>query len=465
MKLWGGRFRQPTAQLVERFNASIDVDRRLYRQDIQGSIAHARMLGRCGIITAAEARELEQGLITILEDLEQGHVELSPEAEDIHMNVEKILTERLGVIGQKLHTARSRNDQVALDLRLYLKQEIALLACQLLDLERTLVELAVGHLDSVMPGYTHLQKAQPVTLAHHLMAYWSMFQRDLERFRDAYRRTDISPLGSGALAGTTLAIDRQGVARDLGFSSISINSIDAVSDRDFAVEFCSCAAITMMHLSRFCEELVIWNTEEFGFVVMSDAFTTGSSIMPQKKNPDVAELVRGKTGRVYGDLVALLTILKSLPLAYNKDMQEDKPPVFDAGDTLKECLEVFTELLRHCDFKTGRMRRAAGTGFTNATDVADYLVRQQVPFREAHRIVGELVLYCTEHEKTLEELTGSEWSRFSPVLDERVRAEINLEQSVARRSVPGGPGGAAVQAALEEARRWMDSLAREQWLQ
>lgn len=451
MKLWGGRFAKATDKVVEDFHSSISFDQRLYKQDIHGSIAHATMLGKVGVITPEEVDTIVKGLQEILAGIEAGKVEFEVGAEDIHMNVEKLLTERIGEVGKKLHTARSRNDQVALDVRMYLKVEIEDTARLLKNLQKTLLDLAGEHLDTVMPGYTHLQRAQPITLAHHLLAYFQMFQRDLGRLRDCYKRTNVLPLGSGALAGTTFPLDREFVAGQLGFAVITDNSLDGVSDRDFAIEFAAAASLIMMHLSRFSEELILWSSAEFGFVEMDDAYSTGSSIMPQKKNPDVAELVRGKTGRVYGDLMALLTVMKSLPLAYNKDMQEDKEALFDAIDTVKGCLLVFTPMVATLKVKKEAMRQATKGGFANATDMADYLAKKGVPFRTAHEIVGKAVLYCTTHGKDLEDLSLAEYKDFSPVFQEDIYQTISIDECVRARKVPGGPAPEAVQAAIAKA--------------
>ncbi len=384
MKLWGGRFEKATDKLVDDFNSSIRFDSRMYKQDILGSVAHSKMLGKCGIIPQEDSELIQKTLLEILADIESGKIEFEIDAEDIHMNIEKILISRIGDTGKRLHTGRSRNDQVALDIRMYLKEEIALIKEMLISLENTIIETSENNLETILPGYTHLQRAQPITLAHHMMAYFQMFRRDIERLNDCYKRTNILPLGSGALAGTTYPLDRKMVADELGFYSITENSLDGVSDRDFAIELASCLSIIMMHLSRFSEELILWSSHEFGFVEMDDAYSTGSSIMPQKKNPDVAELVRGKTGRVYGSLMALLTTMKSLPLAYNKDMQEDKEAIFDSVDTVKMCLPVFTKMLATMKFRKENMYKAAQGGFTNATDIADYLVKKGIPFRSAH---------------------------------------------------------------------------------
>jgi len=460
MKLWGGRFEKNTDALVEDFHSSISFDQRLYKQDIQGSIAHARMLGQTGIITAEEADKIIHGLEEILADIRVGKVEFEVGAEDIHMNIEKLLTERIGTVGKKLHTARSRNDQVALDLRLFLREEIDSTKSLLAKLIETLLNLAEQHLETWMPGYTHLQKAQPITLAHHLLAYVQMFLRDLERLRDARRRLNVSPLGSGALAGTTFPLDREAVARELGFDSVTLNSLDGVSDRDFALDFLAAASILMMHLSRLCEELVLWSSGEFRFVVIDDAYATGSSIMPQKKNPDVAELVRGKTGRVYGDLMALLTVMKGLPLAYNKDMQEDKELVFDAVDTVQKSLLVMEPMLRTMRVNREVMAQGAKGGFTNATDLADYLAKKGVPFREAHEIVGRLVLLCSKRGCGLEDLTLAEFQQLSPVFDQDLFMAIGIEPCVRNRRVTGGPAPETVQQATLLSR---EELARILW--
>jgi argininosuccinate lyase len=439
MKLWGGRFEKTTDALVEDFHSSIRFDQRLYKQDIQGSIAHARMLGNVGVISEDEANHLIAGLQGILADIQTGNVEFEIGAEDIHMNVEKLLTEKIGPVGKKLHTGRSRNDQVALDLRLYLREEIDQTKTFVGKLVQTLLNLAQEHLETWMPGYTHLQKAQPITLAHHLMAYSQMFLRDLGRLNDTRRRLNVSPLGSGAMAGTTFPLDREKVALELGFDGVTLNSLDGVSDRDFALEFLASASIIMMHLSRLCEELVLWSSGEFQFISMDDGYSTGSSIMPQKKNPDVAELVRGKTGRVYGDLVALLTVMKGLPLAYNKDMQEDKEQVFDAVDTLQKCLLVVEPMIRTMQVHKEVMAWGAKGGFTNATDLADYLAKKGVPFREAHEIVGRLVLHCTKKGIGLEDLGLSEYQALSPVFAEDLFEAIGIEHCVRARNITGGP--------------------------
>ncbi|NLO89905.1 MAG: argininosuccinate lyase [Clostridia bacterium] len=452
MKMWSGRFTKETDELVEDFHSSISFDSRLYKQDIRGSIAHARMLGEQGIISKEESRLIIEGLREIEREIEEGKTEFSVDAEDIHMNIEKILTEKIGEVGKKLHTARSRNDQVALDMRMYLKEEIKVIMGLLADLQQAIVDKAEKHLDVIMPGYTHLQKAQPVLFSHHLLAYFEMFQRDFERLLDCRKRTDVMPLGSGALAGTTFPIDRERVKEELGFRVISRNSMDAVSDRDFVLEFLFCASMIMMHLSRFCEEIILWSTNEFGFVEVDDAYGTGSSIMPQKKNPDVAELVRGKTGRVYGSLMALLTVMKSLPLAYNKDMQEDKENLFDALDTVKGCLQVFIPMLDTLKIFPEKMHREAQRGFANATDVADYLAEKGIPFREAHEITGRLVLYCIERGITLGDLSLEEFKKFSGAFEEDIHQRLSIESCVMRRDVPGATGPRQVSRALTESK-------------
>jgi len=439
MKLWGGRFTKTTDAKTDHFHSSISFDQRLYKQDISGSMAHAKMLGKQGIISQEDAELIQQGLSEILEELEAGKIELDEAAEDIHMNIETLLTQRVGQAGKRLHTGRSRNDQVALDLRMYMKEEITSIRQLIIRLIQKLNQLAALHLDTIMPGYTHLQRAQPITLAHHLCAYIEMFKRDNERLADAYKRTDIMPLGSGALAATTYPLDREFVKEELGFASVTINSMDGVSDRDFCLEFLSAASIIMAHLSRFCEEIILWSSHEFKFIELDDSYSTGSSIMPQKKNPDMAELIRGKTGRVYGDLMGLLTVIKGLPLAYNKDMQEDKEAVFDAVDTVKTCLEVFTGMVATIKINSSSMAKAASGGFTNATDAADYLVKKGLPFREAHEILGKLVLYCIENQKDLNQLKLSEYKEASNVFEEDIYECISLENCVNTRNVVGGP--------------------------
>lgn len=444
MKLWAGMLSGEVDERLNRLNASIGFDQRLFREDILGSIAHATMLGHAGILSAEEAEKIVSGLQGILADIEAGTVEIDQTAEDIHTFVEAELTRRIGDAGKRLHTARSRNDQVALDIRLYLSGRIAALKAGAKALVEAIVEVAEDHLETVMPGYTHLQRAQPVTLAHHLMAYASMLLRDIDRLKDCDRRTRVSPLGAGALAGTTHPIDRMDVAAQLGFNGIAINSMDAVSDRDFALELMADLSILMMHLSRFSEEFALWCSWEYRFATLGDQFSTGSSIMPQKKNPDIAELVRGKTGRVYGDLMALLTTMKALPLAYNKDMQEDKEAVFDAVDTSLLCLEVFTPMLKSATFHPDAMRAAAAKGFLNATDCADYLTRKGVPFRDAYNVSGKLVRLCIEKGETLETLPLAEYRTAHPAFEEDVYEAIDLNRCVKLRNVDGGPAPEAV---------------------
>jgi argininosuccinate lyase len=451
-KLWGGRFSQPTDKFVEEFTASIQFDQRLYRYDIQGSIAHCRMLAKQGIITGDEADAIVTGLREILAEIERGEFEFSIAREDIHMNVEARLIEKIGPVGGKLHTARSRNDQVALDVRLYLRDEVDAIGKSLTALCQALLGQAEGNLEVIMPGYTHLQTAQPILFAHHLLAYVEMFGRDAGRLADLRARLNVLPLGAGALAGTTFPIDREWVAGQLGFSGVTRNSLDAVSDRDFAIEFCSFAALLMMHLSRLAEELVLWSSADFAFIELSDAFCTGSSIMPQKKNPDVPELVRGKTGRVYGNLISLLTLMKALPLAYNKDMQEDKEPLFDTIDTVRGSLKVFAEMIARMAVNPARMRAAAARGFATATDVADYLVRKGLPFRQAHEVVGKTVRYCVETGRDIPELTLEEFRQFSKKIDDDIFAAVTLEASVNARQATGGTARIAVAGEIARAR-------------
>jgi argininosuccinate lyase len=456
MKLWGGRFEKKTAEEVDDFHSSIHFDYKMYRQDILGSIAHARMLGRQGIIPAEDAEKICTGLNQLLEDITLGKVEFSVEAEDIHMNVESLLTERIGDTAKKLHTGRSRNDQVALDARMFSMEETYDILRLLAALESELLSIAEQNLETYMPGYTHLQKAQPITLAHHLLAYFEMFRRDMERLQDCRKRINVMPLGSGALAGTTYPLDREWVAQELDFDTITRNSLDGVSDRDFAIEALSCCSMIMMHLSRFCEELILWSTDEFRFVEMDDAYSTGSSIMPQKKNPDVAELIRGKTGRVYGSLITLLTVMKGLPLAYNKDMQEDKEALFDGLATVKKCISVFTGMISTVKFHKNKMEQGALSGFTNATDAADYLVKKGLPFRTAHEITGRLVLHCIKENKALLDLNLSELQEFSPLFEADIYNALSLETCVNQRNIPGGPAAEAVKDAIRQGKSWLD---------
>ena len=453
MKLWKGRFSKEATSSANEFNASIEFDQRLYKQDITGSIAHAKMLAKQGILSIEDAQLIEQTMLEILQEIEDGKITFTIEQEDIHMNIESILTERIGQAGKRLHTARSRNDQVAVDIRLYLKEEIDTISQLLATLKDALYTLADKHQDTVMPGYTHLQRAQPVTLAHHLLAYYQMFKRDAERFADCLKRTDYLPLGSGALAGTTYNTDRDYLAEQLMFANVCPNSMDAVSDRDFAIEFLSCCSIGMMHLSRFCEELIIWSTTEFNFIEMDDAFSTGSSIMPQKKNPDMAELIRGKTGRVYGDLMTLLTIMKGLPLAYNKDMQEDKLPIFDAGDTLKASISIFTEMISTMKVNINKMEKAAKSGFMNATDAADYLVAKGLPFRDCHEVIGRIVLYCIQESKAIEELSLAELKEFSDLFDEDIFENIDIRACIQAKKSKGSTSFESVKQQLAQIKK------------
>ncbi|MBO5008233.1 MAG: argininosuccinate lyase [Clostridia bacterium] len=457
MKLWGGRFSKNTDKEVNDFHSSIRFDQRMYRQDITGSIAHARMLGKCGIIDIKDSEDIIKALREILIEIEDGKLEFMIDAEDIHMNVETMLIAKIGDTGKRLHTGRSRNDQVALDIRMYLKDEICEIKSMLISLENSLIKLAKDNLDTIMPGYTHLQKAQPITLAHHLMAYFEMFKRDITRLDDTYKRTNVMPLGSGALAGTTYPLDRQMVADELGFDSITLNSIDGVSDRDFVIELAADLSICMMHLSRFCEELILWNTNEFSFIEMDDSCSTGSSIMPQKKNPDVAELIRGKSGRVYGDLMSILTTMKGIALAYNKDMQEDKECIFDAVDTIKLCLPVFEKMICTMKVNKDRMYKGAGQGFTNATDAADYLVKKGMPFREAHEVIGKMVLYAINNEKALAEFTMEEFKACSEIIEDDIYDAISLETCVNDRNIIGAPAKEAVMYSIDKGEEFLNS--------
>lgn len=439
MKLWAGRFSKETDSRVNDFNSSIRFDSRMYKDDIEGSIAHATMLGECGVISIPESLKIIGGLKEILADIESGTLQFDPEAEDIHMFVEAELTKRIGDAGKRLHTARSRNDQVALDVRLYLRHEISDVKALVLELLKTIVDTASKYKNTVMPGYTHLQRAQPITFAHHLLAYAQMLRRDAGRLDDCRRRMNECPLGSGALAATTYPINRARTAELLGFDAPTLNSLDGVSDRDFCIELACALSIIMTHLSRFSEEIILWCSWEFKFIELDDAFATGSSIMPQKKNPDVAELVRGKTGRVNGDLVALLTMMKGLPLAYNKDMQEDKEAIFDAIDTVKLCVSTFTPMISTMRVLPNNMRKAAAHGFINATDCADYLVKKGLPFRDAYKITGTLVAYCIQNDKTLETLELSEYTQFNELFDKGVYDAISLDNCVNGRETIGGP--------------------------
>lgn len=452
-QLWGGRFTKETDKLVYNFNASISFDQKFYAQDIRGSIAHVTMLQKQGILTKEEKESIIEGLKGIQADVENGTLEITDEYEDIHSFVEANLIDRIGDAGKKLHTGRSRNDQVALDMRLYTRDEIEALDTLLKELLEVLLKLMKEHIETYMPGFTHLQKAQPVTLAHHLGAYFEMFKRDRLRMKDIRKRMNYCPLGAGALAGTTYPLDREYTAELLGFDGPTLNSMDSVSDRDYLIEMLSAMSTVMMHLSRFCEEVIIWNSNEYQFVEIDDAYSTGSSIMPQKKNPDIAELVRGKTGRVYGALMSLLTTMKGIPLAYNKDMQEDKELVFDAIDTTKGCLALFTGMLRTMRFRKQRMEDSAKNGFTNATDAADYLVNHGVPFRDAHGIVGQLVLYCIDKNIALDDMSLEGYKAISPVFEEDIYEAISMKTCVEMRNTIGAPGKSAMEQAiaLEEA--------------
>ncbi len=455
MKLWGGRFSKNTDSEVNDFNSSIRFDSRMYEQDIKGSIAHATMLGAVGVISESDSKTIIKALEEILSDIKNGKVEFTEDAEDIHMNIETILISRIGDTGKRLHTGRSRNDQVALDIRMYIKDEIKEIEDMLISLEKTLLDIAKNNLETIMPGYTHLQKAQPITLAHHTMAYFEMFKRDIERLKDCYKRTNVMPLGSGALAGTTYPLDREMVKDLLGFDSVTLNSLDGVSDRDFVIELASCLSICIMHLSRYSEELILWNTNEFSFIEMDDSCSTGSSIMPQKKNPDVAELIRGKAGRVYGDLTTILTVMKGIPLAYNKDMQEDKECIFDAIDTLKLCIPVFNKMISTMKINKDKMRKGASGGFTNATDAADYLVKKGMPFRQAHEVIGKMVLYAINNEKALDEFTMEEFKSCSDIIEEDIYEAISLETCVNERKTIGAPSAEAVSYSIKKGEEFL----------
>lgn len=456
-KPWAGRFEEETSKIVESFTESISFDHRLWRYDIEGSIAHAKMLGKQGIITKKDSEKIIRGLQEIAKDIETGRFRFREDLEDIHMNIEAALIKKIGDAGGKLHTARSRNDQVVLDMRLYLREESKEIVNLIGRFQKTLLNIATKHLNALMPGYTHLQRAQPVLLSHHLLAYVEMLQRDAERFKDAFKRINILPLGSCALAGTALPIDRNYVAKVLGFEGVSQNSIDAVSDRDFAIEFLSNAALFATHLSRIAEELILWSTEEFKFIEIPDAFTTGSSIMPQKKNPDVAELIRGKTGRVYGNLLSLLTTMKGLPLSYNRDLQEDKLPVFDTVDTIKSCLVVLNEMLPGVRFDTKRMYQSAGDAFSTATDIAEYLVKKGLPFRKTHEITGRIVLYCIKEKKKLEDLTLKELNTFSHLIKNDIYSRLRAEESVMLKKSLGGTSPDEVKKQIRRLRKIVSS--------
>lgn len=457
-QLWGGRFTKETDQLVYNFNASITFDQKFYKEDMEGSIAHVKMLAAAGILTEDERDQIVDGIIGILEDVENGDLEIGTQYEDIHSFVEATLIDRIGDVGKKLHTGRSRNDQVALDMRLYTRKEVIHIRELVKDLLFVLHGLMKEHIDTYMPGFTHLQKAQPITLAHHFGAYMEMFKRDYERLCDIYERMNYCPLGAGALAGTTYPLDRELTAELLGFKGVTLNSMDSVSDRDYVIELLSALSTIMMHLSRFSEEIIIWNSNEYRFVELDDAYSTGSSIMPQKKNPDIAELVRGKTGRVYGALMQMLTTMKGIPLAYNKDMQEDKELTFDAIDTVKGCLLLFSGMIKTMTVNKAAMENSAKNGFTNATDAADYLVNHGVPFRDAHGIVGQLVLYCIEHDISLDEMSLEAYQEISPVFQEDIYDAISLETCVEKRETIGAPGRKAMEKVIALNEEYLNSI-------
>ena len=457
-QLWGGRFTKETDQLVYNFNASITFDQKFYKEDMEGSIAHVKMLAAAGILTEDERNQIVDGIIGILEDVENGDLEIGTQYEDIHSFVEATLIDRIGDVGKKLHTGRSRNDQVALDMRLYTRKEVIHIRELVKDLLFVLHGLMKEHIDTYMPGFTHLQKAQPITLAHHFGAYMEMFKRDYERLCDIYERMNYCPLGAGALAGTTYPLDRELTAELLGFKGVTLNSMDSVADRDYVIELLSALSTIMMHLSRFSEEIIIWNSNEYRFVELDDAYSTGSSIMPQKKNPDIAELVRGKTGRVYGALMQMLTAMKGIPLAYNKDMQEDKEFTFDAIDTVKGCLLLFAGMIKTMTVNKKAMENSAKNGFTNATDAADYLVNHGVPFRDAHGIVGQLVLYCIEHDISLDEMSLEAYQEISPVFQEDIYDAISLETCVEKRETIGAPGRKAMEKVIALNEEYLNSI-------
>ena len=460
MKLWGGRFAKETDALTDHFNSSISFDQRLYKHDILGSIAHVAMLGKQNIISLEESNAIQAGLSDLLSDIEAGHVSFDEKMEDIHMNIESLLISRIGDVAKKMHTGRSRNDQVALDVRLYTLDEIKTLKEMLFTLMKAVTDIASLHTETIMPGYTHLQRAQPITFAHHLMAYFEMFKRDYKRLEFAFENTNYLPLGSGALATTTYPLDRDDVANTLHFNGICENSIDGVSDRDFVLDLLYTLSTLMMHLSRLSEEIILWSSHEFHFVELDDAYSTGSSIMPQKKNPDIAELVRGKTGRVYGNLMGLLTTMKGLPLAYNKDMQEDKERLFDSIDTLKMCLPIFTQMLLTMNVCKENMYNAASGGFTNATDAADYLVKKGLAFRDAHEVIGKLVLHCVTNHTSLEALPLETYKSIHPIFEEDVYEAISLKTCVSGRKVKGGPSPEAVNMHLEKAKAYLNTLLK-----
>jgi argininosuccinate lyase len=457
-QLWGGRFTKETDKLVYNFNASISFDQKFFKQDVRGSIAHVTMLASSGILTDEERDQIISGLNSILEDVESGKLEITSEYEDIHSFVEANLIDRIGDVGKKLHTGRSRNDQVALDMKLYVRDELDEVSELLISLLKELHKLMKENTETYMPGFTHLQKAQPVTFAHHIGAYMEMFKRDLDRISDIYDRMNFCPLGAGALAGTTYPLDRELTAKLLDFEGPTLNSMDSVSDRDYVIEMLSAFSTIMMHLSRFSEEIIIWNSNEYQFIELDDAYSTGSSIMPQKKNPDIAELVRGKTGRVYAALTSILSTMKGIPLAYNKDMQEDKELTFDAIDTVKGCLALFTGMISTMKLNKDVMKKSAMNGFTNATDAADYLVNHGVPFRDAHGIVGQLVLYCIDQNKSLLDMSLEEYKAISPVFEDDIYQAISLEECVSKRNTIGAPGKEAIEKVIEINEEFLNNL-------
>ena len=457
-QLWGGRFTKETDELVYKFNASINFDKAMINEDVEGSIAHAKMLARTGIITKTEGAAIIEGLKSILKDVNEGRLEITEEYEDIHSFMEANLIKRIGDTGKKLHTGRSRNDQVALDFRLYTKKNVLLIKDDLIKVLKTILKIAEDNTVTYMPGFTHLQKAQPVTLAHHMLAYFEMFKRDVSRLDDIVKRMNYSPLGAGALAGTTYPLDRDFVAKELGFAGPTLNSMDSVSDRDYLIEFLSALSTIMMHLSRLSEEMIIWNSNEYGFIEIDDSFSTGSSIMPQKKNPDICELVRGKTGRVYGALMSILTTMKGLPLAYNKDMQEDKEVSFDAFKTVHDCLVMYDGMLSTTKFNKETMALSAVKGFTNATDAADYLVKKGMPFRDAHKVIGELVVYCISKDMAIDDLNIDELKKFSELFDEDVYEEISLKTCVEKRLTFGGCSEASVLKTIVEEKKFLNQF-------
>ncbi|MCD8019904.1 MAG: argininosuccinate lyase [Clostridiales bacterium] len=459
-QLWGGRFTKETDKLVYNFNASISFDKKFYRQDIEGSMAHVKMLSATGVLTEQERDDILAGLQGILSDVENGILDISDEYEDIHSFVEATLIDRIGDTGKKLHTGRSRNDQVALDMKLYTRDELLAIRELVLELIRTCHQLMKENVHTAMPGFTHLQKAQPLTLAHHIGAYMEMFKRDYDRLGDIYKRMNYCPLGAGALAGTTYPLDRDMTASLLGFYGPTLNSMDSVSDRDYVIELLDALSIIMMHLSRFCEEIILWNSNEYQFIEIDDAYSTGSSIMPQKKNPDIAELVRGKTGRVYGALMSMLTTMKGIPLAYNKDMQEDKELTFDAYDTVKGCLALFDGMLKTITFHPERMEDSAKNGFTNATDAADYLVGHSVPFRDAHGIVGRLVLYCIDKGISLDDMSLEEYKAISPVFEKDIYEAISIKTCIEKRNTIGAPGSDAMKQVIEINEKWIEDAGK-----